>query len=144
MTLIDRKIGEVLDTLKKRGMYEDTLILFTSDHGEYMGDFGVATKAQYCSEALMRVPFLLKPPVADFKGYPEDSFISSVGNRSHLPDDGRPAGAENISPRSLTQFYQGDGKELWEDIYMEARDIRAIRDSHYKLIYYQNRDYGEF
>lgn len=48
MTLIDRKIGEVLDTLKKRGMYEDTLILFTSDHGEYMGDFGVATKAQYC------------------------------------------------------------------------------------------------
>lgn len=27
---------------------------------------------------------------------------------------------------------------------MEARDIRAIRDSHYKLIYYQNRGYGEF
>ena len=144
MTLIDRKIGEVLDTLKKRGMYEDTLILFTSDHGEYMGDFGVATKAQYCSEALMRVPFLLKPPVADFKGYPEDSFISSVEiAATFLTTAGLPV-PENISPRSLTQFYQGDGKELWEDIYMEARDIRAIRDSHYKLIYYQNRDYGEF
>lgn len=144
MTLIDRKIGEVLDTLKKRGMYEDTLILFTSDHGEYMGDFGVATKAQYCSEALMRIPFLIKPPVADFKGYPEDSFISSVEiAATFLTAAGLPV-PENISPRSLTQFYQGDGKELWEDIYMEARDIRAIRDSHYKLIYYQNRDYGEF
>lgn len=46
--------------------------------------------------------------------------------------------------RSLTQFYEDGAKEIWPDVYMEARDIRAIRDEHYKLIYYQNRSYGEF
>ena len=46
--------------------------------------------------------------------------------------------------RSLTQFYEDGEKERWQDVYMEARDIRAIRDEHYKLIYYQNRSYGEF
>ncbi len=144
MTLIDRKIGEVIALLKKKGLYENTLILFTSDHGDYMGDFGIATKAQYCSEALMRIPFLLKPPVADFTGYEEDSFVSSVEIAStFLTAAGLPV-PENISRRSLTQFYRGDGREIWPDIYMEARDIRAVRDEHYKLIYYQGRDYGEF
>ena len=49
VTLIDRKIGQVIEVLKKKGLYENTLILFTSDHGDFMGEFGIATKAQYLS-----------------------------------------------------------------------------------------------
>ena len=145
MTLIDRKIGEVLDTLKKRGMYGDTPDSFhLGSRGNTWEISGVATKAQYCSEALMRVPFLLKPPVADFKGYPEDSLYQLCGNRSHLPDGGRPAGAGKYFAPQPDPVLSGRRKGAVEDIYMEARDIHAIRDSHYKLIYYQNRDYGEF
>ena len=51
---------------------------------------------------------------------------------------------DTMMGRSLTQFYEDGAKEIWPDVYMEARDIRAIRDEHYKLIYYQNRSYGEF
>ena len=144
ITLIDRKIGEILELLKEKGLYDNTLILFTSDHGDYMGDFGVATKAQYCSEALMRIPFLLKPPIKGYKGYKEDGFISSVEIAATFLSA---AGLEipgNMMGRSLTRFYEGGAKELQPDIYMEARDIRALRDEHYKVIYYQNRQYGEF
>lgn len=144
ITLIDRKIGEIVEVLKEKGLYDNTLILFTSDHGDYMGDFGVATKAQYCSEALMRIPFLLKPPVPEFKGYRETAFISSVEIAATFL---KAAGVEipkNVMGRSLTQFYETGGRALWPEIYMEARDIRALRDEHYKVIYYQNRSYGEF
>ena len=40
MTLIDEKIGEVLDILKKYGAYDNTVIIYTSDHGDFMGDYG--------------------------------------------------------------------------------------------------------
>ena len=144
VTLIDRKIGQVIEVLKKQGLYENTLLLFTSDHGDLMGAFGIATKAQYCSEALMRIPFLLKPPFSGFKGRREDSFISSVEIAATCLTAAGIAVPESVMGRSLTQFYEDGEKERWQDVYMEARDIRAIRDEHYKLIYYQNRSYGEF
>lgn len=145
MTLIDRKIGDVIRRLKELGLYEDTLIIFTSDHGEYMGDFGVASKAQYLSESLMRIPLLVKPPVAGFAGYEERSFASSVEIAATcLTAAGAPV-PSNIEQRSLTQFYDKSREpKRHSEMYMEARDIRAIRDERYKLIYYAERPYGEF
>lgn len=145
ITLIDRKIGEVVETLKALGLYEDALIIFTSDHGEYMGDFGVATKAQYPSEALMRIPFLLKPPIAGYKGYEEHSFISSVDIAATCLDAAGLSVPGNMAGKSLTRFYDGqDRPHRDRELYMEARDIRAIRDGRYKLAYYAGRIYGEF
>lgn len=145
ITLIDRKIGEVLDKLKALGLYDNTLILFTSDHGDFMGDFGVASKAQYCSEALMRIPFLLKPPAGDYQGRREDGFISSVEIAATFLTAAGLEVPSNISPRSLTQFFGPEsGIQRFEDLYMEARDIRAIREERYKLVYYAGRSYGEF
>lgn len=144
MTLIDRKIGQFLTKLKELGEYDNTLILYTSDHGDYMGDFGIATKAQYCSEALMRIPFLMKPPLKAFQGVKEDSFVSSVEIAATCLSAAGIAVPANISQRSLTEFYESHDPKRLSEIYMEARDIRAIRDHRYKLIYYAERAYGEF
>lgn len=144
MTLVDRKIGEVIAELKAKNLYDDTLIIFTTDHGDFMGEFGVSTKAQYCSESLMRIPFLLKPPIKNYKGYDENALVSSVEIASTCLTVSNLEIPKNISQRSLTQFYDDKiEKEIWTDLFMEARDIKAIRDDRYKLIYYANRDYGE-
>lgn len=145
ITLIDRKIGEVINKLKEWNLYDSTMILFTSDHGDFMGEFGVASKAQYPSEALLRIPFLLKPPVGDYEGYEEPSFVSSVQIAATcLTAAGLPVPSD-IQGRSLTRFYdRPDRPEKEEIIYMEARDIRVIRDERYKLAYYAGRNYGEF
>lgn len=39
VSFVDYQIGRIIDTLKKKGMYDDTLIIFTSDHGECLGDY---------------------------------------------------------------------------------------------------------
>ncbi len=39
VSFVDYQIGRIIDTLKKKGMYDDTLIIFTSDHGEFLGDY---------------------------------------------------------------------------------------------------------
>lgn len=143
-TLIDRKIGEVVKKLRELRLYDDTMIIFTSDHGDYMGEFGVASKAQYPSEALMRIPFLLKPALRDFKGYEEPSFVSSVEIAATcLTAAGLPVPSE-MQGRSLTGFFERETAVRKTVMYMEARDIRAVRDERYKLAYYAGRDYGEF
>lgn len=145
MTLIDRKIGEVVRTLKRLGLYDNTLIIFTSDHGDYMGEFGVASKAQYLSEALMRIPFLLKPPVMGYRGREEAALISSVEIAATCLSAADIPVPPDMAKRSLTCFYEESREaERYGELYMEARDIRAIRDGRYKLVYYAGRQYGEF
>lgn len=144
ITLIDRKIGEVIKKLKELQLYDNTMIIFTSDHGDFMGDFGVASKAQYPSEALMRIPFLLKPPVSGFEGYEEPSFVSSVEIAATCLTAAKLPVPSRIQGRSLTCFFDKKNPVPKETtVYMEARDIRAIRDDRYKLAYYAGRSYGE-
>ncbi len=58
----DRRIGEVIDLLKARGLYEDTLILIVSDHGELMAEERPGFCHHTALEGLLRVPLIVKPP----------------------------------------------------------------------------------
>ncbi len=59
--LIDEAIGQVIDYLKNRGWDDETEIIFTTDHGEFQGDFGMLFKGPYHIEALMHVPLIWHP-----------------------------------------------------------------------------------
>ena len=60
-TFVDRQVGRVLDALDAAGLRDDTLILFTSDHGEMLGEKGFWTKSNMYDSAA-RVPLLLAGP----------------------------------------------------------------------------------
>ncbi len=59
---IDRNIGRVLDALDETGAAADTLVVFTSDHGDYMGDHQMVLKGPIHYEALVRVPLIVRGP----------------------------------------------------------------------------------
>ena len=59
--LIDAACGRVIDHLTARGWLNDTDILFTTDHGELQGDFGLLFKGPYHCDALMRLPMFWRP-----------------------------------------------------------------------------------
>ena len=56
ITMIDDQIGVVIQTLKNIGQFENTNIIFMSDHGDYMGDHGTVLKGGVHSHGLIRVP----------------------------------------------------------------------------------------
>lgn len=58
--LIDTAIGDIISTLKEKNLYEDTIIIFTSDHGDYLGDLDMLTKSELPFKNLIHVPFILK------------------------------------------------------------------------------------
>jgi arylsulfatase A-like enzyme len=59
--LVDEAIGRVLRFLEERGLAESTDIVFTSDHGDLQGDFGLFFKGPYHVDALLRVPLIWSP-----------------------------------------------------------------------------------
>lgn len=65
VTLADRAHGLVVDALKECGIYDETLILFLSDHGELLGSRGPGWMSKYSLyEQAIRVPFIVKPPAS--------------------------------------------------------------------------------
>ena len=59
--LIDEAIGRVLKTIEARGWDDDVDIIFTTDHGEFQGDFGLLFKGPYHVDSLMRLPLIWRP-----------------------------------------------------------------------------------
>lgn len=59
---VDRKIGELLDTLRTEGLYDDALIVVASDHGEEFLEHSHLGHSQHLYDELLRVPLLIKPP----------------------------------------------------------------------------------
>ena len=58
--MLDDSIGQAIETLKQQGLYEDTTIIFTSDHGDHMAQYGLFFKSQMY-DSCCKVPLIIKP-----------------------------------------------------------------------------------
>jgi arylsulfatase A-like enzyme len=77
---VDHLFGELVAALKRRGIYDDCLIVILSDHGDFTGDFSLAEKSQNSMEdCLCRVPFVVKPPKgSDLVSGPRDQLCELI------------------------------------------------------------------
>lgn len=58
--LIDANVGSLLAVLEESGQAENPIVIYTSDHGEMLGDHGVYLKAPYCYDPAIRVPLIVR------------------------------------------------------------------------------------
>ncbi|MEO0915399.1 MAG: sulfatase-like hydrolase/transferase [Pseudomonadota bacterium] len=78
ITMIDDAIGRVLERLDELGLAENTVVIFTSDHGDYMGDHGLMLKLLLHYQGIIRVPFIWYDPTAPAWGQNEPGLASSI------------------------------------------------------------------
>ena len=78
ITMIDDAIGRVLKQLENLGLAEDTIVIFTSDHGDYMGDHGLMLKLLLHYQGIVRVPFIWHDPMRPIGGQTESGLASSI------------------------------------------------------------------
>lgn len=77
---LDHHLGRVWDALEKLGRFDDTLIIFTSDHGDYLGDHWLGEKELF-HDCIQRVPFILydPSPAADgTRGRVDTRFVEAI------------------------------------------------------------------
>lgn len=101
MNMIDDCVGKVLAALEARGLTEDTIIIFTSDHGELMGDHGLIRKGPMPYRELVQIPLLVAGP-----GIPEGHQIDAMTSHLDLKDtivdlaglQGQPTDGTSLKP----------------------------------------------
>lgn len=102
ITHVDHHIGRIIDELKRRNLYDNTLIVFTSDHGEYLGFHHLLLKGNHMYDPLAKVPLIIKFPGQRHRGSLNDhlvntldvtaTILSEVGGKAALDMRGLPLG----------------------------------------------------
>lgn len=77
ISFIDKQVGRILDSLEATGQLENTLILFSADHGEYLGDYNCFGK-RGMHDASARIPMIMRWPDGSFAGSKPDIPVSLV------------------------------------------------------------------
>lgn len=143
---IDENTGRLLDFLDERGLTDDTLIIYTSDQGFFLGEHGWYDK-RFMYEESLRMPFLIRYPREIAAGSVVDAMVTNVDFAQTLCDfAGVEMGAETQG-RSFREVLRGETPEDWQDAvyyrYWEHEDPihnttshYGIRTERYKLIYY--------
>jgi arylsulfatase A-like enzyme len=75
---VDQGVGRIVSALEKAGIYDNTLIIYTSDHGDQMGSHGILEKGVMFEESL-KIPLIIKEP-----GQKEDNVISGAVSQIDL------------------------------------------------------------
>jgi arylsulfatase A-like enzyme len=149
ISLMDKQIGQILDKLDDLGLAENTLVVFTSDHGHFYGHHGLIAKGPFHYEDMIRIPFMARFPGHIPAGAQSDSLQSLV---DLAPTFLSVAGLD--IPRPMTGV---DQKAVWYGRQGSVRDHLVVENRHqpttihlktyvderYKITVYYNRDYGE-
>ena len=144
---LDDNVGRVLDYLKENGLDKNTLVVYTSDQGFYMGEHGWFDK-RFMYEESMRTPLVMTLPEGfEYKGDIEQM----VQNIDYAPTFLEMAGVEvpeDMHGRSLVPLLKGEKPEEWRNsLYYHFYEYPAehmvkrhygVRTDRYKLIHFYN------
>ena len=99
---VDDQVGRILDTLEETGQREDTIVIFTSDHGELAGAHGMLLKGLPAFDECYRVPFVIDSPFAEASGQVRNEIIRLQDLAPTLVDlgGGEFDATENVSIRN--------------------------------------------
>jgi len=131
----DREFGRLIDVLKRRGEYEDTIIVLTADHGESLTEHGILFEHHGLYDVSTHVPLVIKAP--GFSGS-ESRFVQHfdiVPTVLDLLDVGYEPG--EFDGRSLVPSENGVREIERDAVYMESKHKsrkRAIRTAEYRYI----------
>ena len=77
LSMIDDSVGRILAALEKLGLADNTMVIYTSDHGDLMGDHGLILKGPCPFNGIINVPLIWKIPGVTKSGV-SDSLVSSI------------------------------------------------------------------
>ncbi|MDQ4099529.1 MAG: sulfatase-like hydrolase/transferase [Chloroflexota bacterium] len=117
---VDDQVKRLLDTLEETGLLEDTLIIFTTDHGEYLGEHGLIRKSNALYDCLVRVPLLVSWPSVVRAGERRSELVETVGVMPTILDLlGWPIPA-GVQGQTFASLLRGDGGYAREAVFAEV------------------------
>ncbi len=107
---VDSQVGRILQTLEKKGLAENTIVLFTSDHGDFMGEHRMVRKAMFHYDALLHVPLIWYAPGRVPAGARVKNLTQGIDLFPTLVDLTGGRIAREFPGRSLKPFLEGGSR----------------------------------
>lgn len=143
---VDDNIGRMLDWLDENGLTENTIVIYTSDQGFYLGEHGWFDK-RFMYEESFRTPLLIRYPAMIRAGSVSDRMVQNIDHASTFMEL---AGIEipgDLQGISMVPLFEGNEKGWRESLYYHYYEFPGIhmvkrhygiRTSRYKLIHFYN------
>jgi len=122
---VDRSVGAILATLEQLGLAEDTIVVYTSDHGDMMGSHRLVEKCLMYQEA-MRVPMIIRAPRLGRRQRVVDGHMSHIDLVPTLLELMEADAPQNLPGKSLAPQMRGE-KELTEPIFIEWNSAQGVK-----------------
>jgi len=149
MTMLDDAVGQILDHLAEIGLTRDTLVCFTTDHGDLLGQHGLTAKAIHHYEDLLRVPLVISQPGSVPAGVVSESLQSTVDLAPtflRMMDLPLP---RTMSGLDESPVWRGEKDTIRDHVIVENQhqpttmNMRTYVTDRYKLTVHYRREYGE-
>ena len=154
IAMIDDAVVELLSVLDAEGLRQNTVVVFTSDHGDYLGDFGLLLKGPAMLRGLTRVPFVWSDPAEDFGGRVSEALCSTVDIPATILSRAGVLPYHGMQGRDFLPAVRGEAPGR-EEALIEFEDnslkmgfepsavARSLLTNRYRLTLYLNEDWGE-
>ena len=153
ITMIDDAVGMLIAKLKETGKYDNTVIVFNADHGDYLGHHGLLLKGALPFESITKVPFIWSDP-ASRKAQASNALASTVDLAPTIMARAGVKPYNGIQGKSLLGNLDGS-EQLRERLLMEHQDtfirmgrsrfmlLRSLLTDRYRITVYRGEGYGE-
>ena len=148
LTSADRSLGRLLDEVDALGLDKNTIVIFTSDNGYYLGEHGLGDKRSAYEESL-RLPLLVRSPFHDETKSAVQPIVLNIDLAPTIVDLAGLPVPSSFQGKSLKPLLEGNKPDTWrKDFlyeYFYERNFRnppvvAIRTENEKLVTYPGRD----
>jgi arylsulfatase A-like enzyme len=150
VSLIDEQVGRLLDALQGRGLLQETLLVYTSDHGMLVGQYGLygktnATNPPNFYEETIRIPMVVHAPGRDVRpSQSRGELVDLLDLHATVMDyaTGGEVSRSDYGPgRSLRPLLQGQRQTDWRTVqFAERGEVRMVTDGRWKLVRRYRRD----
>lgn len=125
---LDDQLGVLFDYLERTGRFDDTMIIFSSDHGDYLGDHYLGEKELF-HDSVAKVPLIICDPRANAaRGHVESRLVEAIDLVPTILDAyGLPIPDHVVEGRALTPLLRGEAPGEWRDAVFSENDY-AFRD----------------
>ena len=141
---IDRAVGSVLDYLEENGLSENTLVVYTSDQGFYLGEHGWFDK-RWMYEESFKMPFVIKNPKTIKPGTTSDAMVMNVDFAPTLLDMAGLEIPSEMQGKSFKGVFEGELKNERKSVYYhyyewpiwhKVQPHYGVRTDRYKLMHF--------
>jgi len=154
ITMVDDEVGRLVAALKESGQYDNTVIVFNSDHGDYLGDFSLLLKGAMPFRSVTQVPMIWSDP-ANRTGRVSPALASTIDLTATILDRAGLTPYRGMQGTSFLPVIEQNVDDHHDAVLCEFNDlgarlgfakparVRSLRTPDWRFTLYQGEEWGE-